>query len=150
MWGPVRVKSIGGWSYYILFMDDAKRLGTVLFMKTKSDAFQRIKEYVGVIEAKHGQTPRYMCFDNAPDLVGSEIRSWAANKGIVIEMTAPYSPAQNGIAKQFNRTLLESGRAMLIAKGLPAFLWDEVVSHAIYIQNQSPTKALDGMTPIEG
>ena len=119
VWGPARVKSIGGWLYYISFMDNAKRLGTVLFMKTKSDAFQRIKEYIGVIEAKHGQAPRYMHFDNAPDLVGSEIRSWVANKGIVIEMTMPYSPAQNGIAERFNRALLLAARVTL--RRIPPF-----------------------------
>src|SRR5579859_4810537 len=47
-------------------------------------------------------------------------------------------------------TLLEIGRAMLIAKGLPAFLWPEAVAHAAYIRNRSPTKALNGITPLEG
>jgi len=43
VWGPARVKSIGGWLYYVSFLDDAKRLSTVLFLKRKSDAFQRIR-----------------------------------------------------------------------------------------------------------
>ena len=38
---------------------------------------------------------------------------------------------------------------MLIAKNLPAFLWDEAMSHATYIQNRSPTKALQSVTPYE-
>lgn len=38
---------------------------------------------------------------------------------------------------------------MLLAKGLPPFLWDEAVSHAVYIRNRSPTRALKGKTPYE-
>ena len=63
-----------------------------------------------------------MQFDNPKELVGSDVRKWAAEKGIVIEMTAPYSPAQNGIAEQFSQTLMELTWVMLIAKDLPAFL----------------------------
>ena len=62
-------------------------------------ALQKIQEYVAVVETKHKWAPSYMRFDNAKELVGPEVRKWAAEKGIVIETTAPYSPAQNGIAK---------------------------------------------------
>jgi len=40
-------------------------------------------------------------------------------------------------------------RAMLIEKWLPAFLWDEAVAHAVYLQNRAPTRALKGMSPME-
>ena len=62
-----------------------------------------------------------------------EIKKWASKKGITIEMTAPYSPSQNGIAEHFNWTLLKLTHAMLIEKHLPAFLWDKAVSHAVYL-----------------
>jgi hypothetical protein len=38
---------------------------------------------------------------------------------------------------------------MLIAKGLPPFLWDEAARHATYLRNRAPTRALSGMTPYE-
>jgi len=38
---------------------------------------------------------------------------------------------------------------MLIEKWLPAFLWDEAVAHAVYLQNRAPTRALKGMSPME-
>ena len=59
-----------------------------------------------------------------------------------METTAPYSPAQNGIAERLNRTLLEHARAMLFAKSLPKVLWPEAVAYANYIKNRSPTRAL--------
>lgn len=44
---------------------------------------------------------------------------------------------------------MELVHAMLIAKNLPAFLWDEAVSHATYLRNRAPTRALKGITPYE-
>ena len=149
VWGPARVESIGGSKYYISFTDDAVRTCVALFMKTKDEATSRIKAYINVIEKKFGRTPKYLRFDNGKELVNKEIEKWAAEKGIVIETTAPYSPSQHGTAERFNRTLLELARAMLIEKKLPPFLWPEAVAHAAYIRNRSPTRALDGKTPHE-
>ena len=92
-----------------------------------------------MIKNKFGCAPKYVRFDNGKELVNKELEKFASEKGIVIETTAPYSPSQNGVAKRFNRTLLELAHAMLIEKDLPAFLWDEAVAHAAYLQNRALT-----------
>ena len=61
------------------------------------------------------------------------MKKWAAEKEITIETTAPYSGSQNGIAEHLDWTLLEMARAMIIAKGLPKFLWDKAMAHANYL-----------------
>ena len=53
------------------------------------------------------------------------------------------------MSERSNRTLLEHVRAMLHDSGLPANLWGEAASHAIYLINRTPTRALDGKTPYE-
>ena len=120
-----------------------------LFLQTKDQAQAWIKEYVNMIENKHLQLPKYLWFDNGKELVNEELKRWFAGKGIIIKTIAPYSPSQNGVAKRFNRTLLELACAMLFKKNLPIFLWDEAVAHAAYLHNQAPTQALDGTTPFE-
>jgi transposase InsO family protein len=126
VWGLAHVESIGKWKYYISFTDDAKRYVTPLFLRTKDQAHSQIKTYVNMIENKFGRAPKYLRFDNGKELVNKELEKFAAEKGITIETTAPYSPSQNGVAERFNRTLLELARAMLIEKNLPVFLWDDV------------------------
>ena len=74
VWGPVHVKSIGGWLYYASFLDDVKRLSTVLFLEKKSDAFQRIREYGAVVKRKFGKPLKYLRFDNGGELVNPEIK----------------------------------------------------------------------------
>ncbi|KAF4622418.1 hypothetical protein D9613_009127 [Agrocybe pediades] len=150
VWGPIGVKSIGGWSYFITFVDDCKRFNSLGFLRLKSEAADRIEEHGEKVKQRFGKYPSYMRFDNGKELVNQRIRTWAAKNGIEIETTAPYSPSQNGVAERYNRTLLELARAMLIARNLPSFLWDEAVSYANYIRNRVPTRALDGSTPYEG
>ena len=149
VWGPAGKESIGKWKYYISFTDDCTRYVHVLFLKDKSQAFDRIKERVAQIKRHCGKVPKWLRFDNGKELVNEKLRKLAADEGIIIETSAPYSPSQNGVAERFNRTLLELARAMLISKNLPTFLWDEAVAHAAYLRNRVPTRALNGKTPYE-
>jgi hypothetical protein len=82
VWGPAQTESIGRWKYYVSFMDDGTQLTAVLFLKKKGQAFDCIKEYVAVVERKHGKPPRFMRFDNRKELVNEKLRNWAAEKGI--------------------------------------------------------------------
>jgi hypothetical protein len=68
---------------------------------------------------------------------------------MVLEPSAPYSPSQNGIAECFNQTLVEMGCTMLLSAKLPTNLWDTAISHATYLRNRAPTRALTGKTPFE-
>jgi hypothetical protein len=54
---------------------------------------------VAVIEKKFRRTLKFLCFNNGKELVNKEIEKWAAEKGIVIKTTAPYSPSQHGAAE---------------------------------------------------
>ena len=149
VWGKIRTPSLGGAQYFISFIDDATRMVVVMFMKAKSEAAGHIKQFFNEIESRFDRKPKYAHFDNGKQLVNTEVKRWAAEKGIVIETTAPYSPSQHGTAERMNRTLIEGTHAMLFAKGLPPSLWAEAVTHCAYIRNRSPTQALGNRTPFE-
>nr|CAD1839746.1 unnamed protein product [Ananas comosus var. bracteatus] len=71
------------------------------------------------------------------------------DEGIHRQLTAAYSPQQNGIAERKNRTIVEMARSMLKEKGLPNEFWAEAVNTAVYIQNRCPTNAVKNKTPLE-
>ncbi|KAJ3543106.1 hypothetical protein NMY22_g3260 [Coprinellus aureogranulatus] len=148
VWGPAQKTSVDRHRYYISFTDDCTRYVTVLFLKDKSEAFDRISGHIAMLK-NQGRLPKYMRFDNGKELINQKLKELARENGIVIEPTAPYSPSQNGVAERFNRTLMELARAMLIGKDLPVFLWDHAVAHAAYLRNRAPTRALQGQTPYE-
>ena len=66
--------------------------------------------------------------DNAREFILSEFLEYLDSEGIILEMTSPYLPSQNGVAERLNRTLIERARAMIINSGLPKFLWEEAIA----------------------
>ena len=92
-----------------------------------------------MIERKFGKFPKWMHFDSVTELVNAEMKAWAGQRGIELEVTAPYLQSQNGVAERFNCTHMELARVMLFAKGLPEFLWDQAATHANYLRNRVPT-----------
>ena len=102
VWGPAKVEPIGKWKYYISFNNDSARYGTVLFLHMKGNATQRIKEHANKIKQCFGKALTFLQVDNGKELVNEEVKKFCTEEGITIEISAPYSPSQNGIAKHFN------------------------------------------------
>jgi hypothetical protein len=68
---------------------------------------------------------------------------------IARQLTAPYSPQQNGVVEGRNRTIISTTRSMLKATKMLQVFWAEADRHAIYILNRAPTKAVPDSTPYE-
>ena len=69
--------------------------------------------------------------------------------GIKRELSTPYNPQYNGIAKQKNRTIMEAMKVMLHDQDLPMHLWEEATRMVVYVQNRTPHRVLDKKTPEE-
>jgi transposase InsO family protein len=150
VWGPSEVEGLRRERYYISFTDLKSRYSVVYFSAHKSDALKYFRIYKAFTETQLQKKIRKIRTDNGGEYVNREFQDYCKVNGIIMETTAPYSPAQNGIAERLNRTLVESARAMIFAKNLPKSLWPEAVSYACYIKNRSPVRALDGkLTPYE-
>jgi len=62
--------------------------------------------------------------------------------GIEHQLTAPYTPQQNGVSERKNRSIMEMTRCMLHEKELPKKLWAEAANTSMYLLNRMPTRAL--------
>ena len=72
---------------------------------------------------------------------------WSKDRGTEIETTKPYTPHQNGVAKQSIGLIYRMARTMILDSGLPLYLWPEAINMAIEILNRLPTDALVGKVP---
>ena len=106
LWGKYEIKSIHGNQYYLLLIDDAARHITVKFLKKKSQAAQKIKDYMMYLKAR-GASPCAIRMDRGTEFVNEDLRTWTQSQGIQLQLTAPYSPPQNGVAERMNRMLVE-------------------------------------------
>lgn len=147
--GPMREDSLGGAKYFIQFIDDCSRWSEVHFLKSKSDTFQAVKNFVNLMENQTGRKLKCIQSDNGKEFVNKTLDEFLRERGIIRRLTIPYNPQQNGIAERRNRTLVEMARCLLLQSGLSHKFWAEAVNAANYIRNRSPTKALDGKTPFE-
>ena len=117
-------------------------------LKKKRDANQHVKNhltYLGI----HGKRPESIWIDEGKEFNNQDLHDWCWSKGIKIEMTAPDSSSQNGVAKWMNQTIVELGRTMLRARNIPLYLWDFAVIYAAYVWNRTHTQALKGTTPYQ-
>nr|AAZ28935.1 polyprotein [Phanerochaete chrysosporium RP-78] len=151
-WGPAQVRSVHSFYYYMSMTDLKSRFSGVYFSAQKSGlAKMALTEFRGLIRRMSRTGSSIMCLriDNGTEFINNEFLQYCKSQGIVVETTAPYSPAQNGVAERLNRTLRESARAMLLAAELPRKFWPEAVSYACLIKNRLPHAALKGMTPYQ-
>jgi hypothetical protein len=98
LWGKYEIASINGAYYYLLMIDDTSRHTTVVFLKSKDQAAQRVKEYLTYITTRN-KLPTAIRIDRGTEFANADLKSWCGHHGIEIQMTAPYFPFQNGVAE---------------------------------------------------
>src|ERR1044071_860365 len=147
--GPMQTESMGGSRYFLLITDDQSRMSWVYFLKAKSEAFENFKKFKTLMGNQSGKKVKALRTDRGGEFLSKEFTEYCEEAGIKRELTAPYTPEQNGVAERKNRTVVEMARSMLKAKGMPNEFWCEAVATAVYVLNISPTRAVEGKTPYE-
>lgn len=135
--------------YVITFIDDFSRKTTIYFLFEKSQVLDKFKIYKALVENQSQKKIRKLRSDNGGEYVSKEWSEFCNTHGIARELTAPYTPQQNGVSERKNRTLVESARCMLHLSKLPNKFWAEAISTACYLQNRSAHSALGNKTPEE-
>ena len=141
--------SLGGNRFFISFIDDYFRKVWTYFLKVKSEAFEVFKDFKAQVEKFSGHHIKTLRTDRGGEYLSNEFELFCRKSGIKHELTARYSPQQNGVCERKNRTIMEMARCMLKRKKLPSNFWAEAVSCAAYLINRSPTKSLENCTPHE-
>ncbi|KAD5508971.1 hypothetical protein E3N88_16674 [Mikania micrantha] len=104
-------------------------------LKTKDEALERFKNFKAMVENKYGRRIKVLRTDR--------------ESRITRQLTAPYTPQQNGIVERRNRTVMSTTRSILNAMSMPQVFRAEAVRHAVYVLNRLPTKILKDQTPYE-
>ena len=77
------------------------------FLRHKSEVLEKFKELEAVTTVDSGQRVGTLRTDNGGEYLFNGFKAYFEPKGICYELTLPYSPQQNGVAKRMNQTLME-------------------------------------------
>lgn len=146
--GPMQTATPGGKRYIVTFIDDFSSFTIIRLLAHKSEVGDAIRNFVEFCETKFHRKPKIVRSDRGGEYTGKRLADYFAVNGIQTQLTAAYSPQQNGKAERKNRTLIEMARCMLIDADLPHTFWGEAVATANFVQNRVITRTSD-VTPYE-
>ena len=145
--GPLEERSFGGSRYFITFIDDKSRFTHVYFLANKSEVTQTFKVYCQMVENQTNKIVKILRPDNGGEYMSNDLSAYLKSKGIVRQITIPYTLEQNGMAERMNRTLLEYAKSMMSNAGLEKKFWAEAVNTAAHLRNRIISSSHEGHTP---
>jgi len=94
MGGPL-TESLGGSIYFITALEDSTGFLTATPIKTKGMASEVLKTRIKQLETMTGVKVKRVRHDGAKKYLTHDLKAWYEDKGITLEMTAPYKTQQN-------------------------------------------------------
>lgn len=143
------VLSIGGSKYALVFKDDFSCYRTVYFLKTKDNTVSLFEDYFNRIETQTGNKPKRIRSDNGKEEINADIDELCSIRGIIHELTCPFTPEQNGRAEREMRVLSEAVTTILIDSNLEKKFWAEAMAYAAFTLNRVGKSTINGKTPYE-
>ena len=97
----------------ITFTDKNSRFMSVYLMHNRGEMLEMFKQYYNCFLTQTGQKIQILKTDNALEYQSNDYLHFYNEKGILHELTSPYTPEENGISERINRTLIEMTKCML-------------------------------------
>ena len=91
------------WIYFLIFKSEV------------ADIFCKFKQW---IENQSGCTIQKLRSDNGKEYTSNQFNQFCEEAGIEHQLTAPYTPQQNGVSERKNRTIFEMARCMIHEKDM--------------------------------
>ena len=117
------------------------------FQTKKSQTIDSYKRDEALIKMQTGNHIKVACSDWGREFLSDDLTQHQDMRGTKCELTVHDSLQKNSIAKHRMCTHAERTRALLLASGLLQFLWEEVMKHVTWLQNRTPSHAIDSKTP---
>lgn len=121
----------------------------VYVLKTKSEVFEKFKEWKAKVETSAWKKLKTLRTDNGGEFTSNNFETYFRNEGVTHQLTIPKCPQQNGVLEHLNCTLIEMVCCMMSWSNLPHKFWAEALATAPYLHNRCPLKAVAGKTAYE-
>ena len=139
----IRAQVLSGKEYFVTFIDDFSRKVWAYPLRRKDQVLSVFQRFITMVETQIGKKVKCLRSDNGGEYMSKAFQDFCDTKGIKRELTAPYTPPQNGVVERMNRTIQERVRSMLSNTELSDGFWAEAVATAVHLINRSPNKKLE-------
>ncbi|CAI7908940.1 unnamed protein product [Closterium sp. NIES-53] len=132
--GPFRVAAKDGSLYFLLLKDCHTRFVWVMPVAKKSDVLREFHKWL-VVERQTKKSVLMLRSDRGGEFLGKEFTNFVDGKGIVHDLSCPYTPQQNGMAEWEMRTAVDSVRTMLLHMSMQHHWWHLTLRQAVWVRN---------------
>jgi transposase InsO family protein len=101
-------KSLGGSSYYVIFIDEYSRKTWLYLLKTKDEVFSKFQEFKEKIENLKNKKIKMLRTDNGGEYTSKEFVAFCKSAWIRRELIVPHNPQHNDVAERKNRSIEET------------------------------------------
>lgn len=147
--GKIRTPAVGGYQYFLTFIDDYSRFLTIYLIKSKDEVYEKFCDFKSLVENQFETKIKKVRSDNGTEYTNHRFKQLLRESGIVHEQTNVESPEENGVAERMNRTIGNGVRSALIDSGMPSRYWPHAVQYITQTRNVSPSSSLNFKTPFE-
>lgn len=130
-------------------IDDFSRKRWMYLLSEKGEAFEVLKIFKNLVEKETVACICCLRTDRGGEFTSSVFNQFCEEHGIKRQLTAAYTPQQNGVAKRRNRTIMNMVRCLLTEKNMPKMFWPEAAKWTCHVLNRSMTNAVKDMVPEE-
>ncbi|CAI7819155.1 unnamed protein product, partial [Closterium sp. NIES-54] len=148
--GPFRVAAKDGSLSFLLLQDRKTRYVWVRPVAKKSDVLREFAQWLVVVERQAKKSVLMLRSDRGGEFLRKEFTAFVVDKGIVHDLTCPYTPQQNGMAEREMQTVVESVWPMLLHMGMQHHWWHLALRQAVWVCNCLERSSLPaGTTPYQ-
>lgn len=106
----------------------------VVVTKGKDEIAEKLINWINDQSHQYGKMIRAVFRDGGSKF--TRAKTFCDNRGIRTDISAPYTPEHNGVAKATNKVILLRARSLLIDAGMPPCFWPWAVQNSCYITNR--------------
>ncbi|MBW0503883.1 hypothetical protein O181_043598 [Austropuccinia psidii MF-1] len=117
--GQITPESNSGFQYLLTIADQLTSFKSVIFLKTKNEAFKEFIEWKTYTENLHSLKIKKPVSDKGSEFENKKFSMLAASCNFVHLFTPTYTPEHNGFAERANSTILDKARCLLLTSNLP-------------------------------
>src|SRR3954467_5738613 len=136
LFGPPKYSSFGGNCHGLVIVDDFSHYTWVHFLTFKSETQVVFKHFAKRVMNNYSLKIKHIRSDNDTEFKNTGVQEFLDEMGITHELSAPYTPQQNGVVERKNRTLIKMARTMLAEYDTPLMWLAEAISTACHIVNR--------------